>query len=39
MQLGNYGKFTLTEQTMSALIQTLKYTADLIEDLFLLRKI
>ena len=33
MQLGNCGKFTLTKQTMSALIQTLKCTTDLIEDL------
>ena len=33
MQLSNCGKFTLTKQTMSALIQTLKCTADLIEDL------
>ena len=33
MQLSNCGKFTLTKQTMSALIQTLTCTADLIEDL------
>ena len=33
MQLSNCGQFSLTKQTMSALIQTLKCTADLIEDL------
>ena len=33
MQFSNCGQFTLSKQIMSTLIQTLKCTAGLIEDL------